>query len=67
MIRNNTGLPAAVNGARLVSLLDEIHAGWPVRIRSIALVGHSMGGLVIRSAYAKADLSEHRWIVDATT
>jgi pimeloyl-ACP methyl ester carboxylesterase len=63
-IRYNTGLAVAGNGARLASLLEEVHAGWPLPVRSIALVGHSMGGLVIRSAYAAALDAGHGWIDD---
>ena len=43
-IRYNTGRPVAANGADLARLLATSDA------REIALVGHSMGGLVIHSA-----------------
>jgi pimeloyl-ACP methyl ester carboxylesterase len=49
-IRYNTGLPIAENGRRLDALLDELVATWPVPVECVALVGHSMGGLVIRAA-----------------
>jgi pimeloyl-ACP methyl ester carboxylesterase len=61
-VRYNTGRAIAANGARLASLLEEIHAGWPQPVASIALVGHSMGGLVIRSACAAASRAGHAWI-----
>lgn len=53
-LRANTGLPLATNGAALASLLDGLVARWPVPVRRIALVGHSMGGLIIRAACAVA-------------
>ncbi|MEO6950627.1 MAG: alpha/beta hydrolase [Polyangia bacterium] len=49
-LRYNSGRAVADNGASLSKLLDEIVATYPVPVESITLVGHSMGGLVIRSA-----------------
>jgi pimeloyl-ACP methyl ester carboxylesterase len=43
-VRYNTGRHISENGASLAALLDEVDAG------EIALVGHSMGGLVARAA-----------------
>ena len=54
-VRYNTGLHISDNGRRLAELLDELDRDWPVPVEEITLVGHSMGGLVARSAchYAK--------------
>jgi pimeloyl-ACP methyl ester carboxylesterase len=60
-LRANTGLPVAENGVALASLLDRLVAGWPTPVRRIALVGHSMGGLVVRAACAVLTDSEHGW------
>jgi pimeloyl-ACP methyl ester carboxylesterase len=49
-IRFNTGRHISENGLSLSELLDEVVAEWPVPVEQIALVGHSMGGLVARSA-----------------
>src|SRR4051794_40009151 len=49
-IRFNTGRHISENGASLAALLDDLVAEWPVEVRRIALIGHSMGGLVARSA-----------------
>ncbi len=56
-LRYNSGLHISDNGRRFAQLLDELVAGWPVELHEIALVGHSMGGLVARSAshYGRAD------------
>jgi len=50
--RYNTGRPVVVNGRLLAEALDALQASWPVPIAEMALVGHSMGGLVARSACA---------------
>jgi pimeloyl-ACP methyl ester carboxylesterase len=63
-IRYNSGLRVSDNGARLAGLLDQIHAAWPVPVESVSLVGHSMGGLVIRSACGIAEAADQRWIDD---
>jgi pimeloyl-ACP methyl ester carboxylesterase len=49
-IRYNSGLRVSQNGRCLSELMDDIVANWPVEVERIALVGHSMGGLVARSA-----------------
>ena len=49
-IRYNTGRHVSDNGRDLARLLTELTAAWPGQMREILLVGHSMGGLVIRSA-----------------
>lgn len=63
-VRYNSGLPVATNGSHLAALLEEVHAHWPTPVRSIALVGHSMGGLVVRSACEAALHAGHRWVED---
>ncbi|MEM8599230.1 MAG: alpha/beta hydrolase [Bacteroidota bacterium] len=54
-VRYNTGLPIADNGRRLAGLLGVLHARWPAPVDEIAVVAHSMGGLVVRSALHHAD------------
>lgn len=49
-IRYNTGLHIASNGARFAALLEQLCAEWPVSDPQLVLIGHSMGGLVIRGA-----------------
>lgn len=53
-LRLNTGVPLAENGVATAALLSRIVEGWPVPVRRIALVGHSMGGLILRAACAVA-------------
>jgi pimeloyl-ACP methyl ester carboxylesterase len=60
-VRYNSGRRIADNGAALSDLLEELVAAWPVPVRSIALVGHSMGGLVARSAVHQAGEQGLHW------
>ncbi|MGD9960521.1 esterase/lipase family protein [Nocardioides sp.] len=54
MLRMNTGLSLRENGAALAGLLQDLYDAWPSRPRRIALVGHSMGGLIARAGCAVA-------------
>jgi pimeloyl-ACP methyl ester carboxylesterase len=49
-VRFNTGCHISENGRTLAESLDGLVAGWPVPVEEIVLIGHSMGGLVARSA-----------------
>lgn len=51
-VRANTGLTLAENGAALASLMTHLVTSWPTDVQRIALVGHSMGGLIVRAACA---------------
>jgi pimeloyl-ACP methyl ester carboxylesterase len=48
--RYNTGLPVIENGRTLAALIEALVREHPVAVSEIALIGHSMGGLVARSA-----------------
>ena len=50
LLRYNTGLHISVNGRTLADILALLYDQWPVPITDLVLVGHSMGGLVVRSA-----------------
>jgi pimeloyl-ACP methyl ester carboxylesterase len=49
-LRYNTGRHISENGRDLAELLQELVANWPTDVHEVVLVGHSMGGLVSRSA-----------------
>ncbi|HEY2160303.1 MAG TPA: alpha/beta fold hydrolase [Solirubrobacteraceae bacterium] len=49
-VRYNTGLHISENGRALAELLEQIVAAWPTEVHEVSLIGHSMGGLVARSA-----------------
>jgi pimeloyl-ACP methyl ester carboxylesterase len=57
----NSGRHIAANGRDFSVLLDRLVAQWPVEITDIAIVGHSMGGLVARSACQHAAASSSAW------
>ena len=60
-VRYNTGLRVCDNGRRLAAMIDDLVANWPVKVDEIILVGHSMGGLVSRSACHYAEADGHAW------
>ncbi|MDO9407882.1 triacylglycerol lipase [Patulibacter sp.] len=61
-IRYNSGRRIPQNGAELASVLEQLVAVWPGGVRDLALIGHSMGGLVCRSACAVAAETGHGWV-----
>jgi pimeloyl-ACP methyl ester carboxylesterase len=58
----NSGRHISTNGAELAMLLERMVEAWPVPLRELVLVGHSMGGLVIRSACAAGEGRGHGWM-----
>jgi len=60
-VRYNTGLRVSQNGRQLARLLDDLTAGWPAGVEDVVLVGHSMGGLVVRSACHYGAQDERGW------
>ena len=61
-VRYNTGRHVSENGRSLADELEALVAAWPARVDRIALVGHSMGGLVARSACHQAAERGDRWV-----
>jgi pimeloyl-ACP methyl ester carboxylesterase len=53
----NSGRHVSQNGREFSGLLEGLVAGWPLPVEELVIVGHSMGGLVARSAchYATVD------------
>jgi pimeloyl-ACP methyl ester carboxylesterase len=60
-VRANTGLPIAESGVALSALLTRLVEAWPTEVRRIALVGHSMGGLIARAACAVSTSADRDW------
>ena len=60
-LRYNTGLHISDNGRELARQLERLIASWPTEVEEITLVGHSMGGLVARSACHYGADENARW------
>ena len=60
-VRYNSGRHISENGRSLSELMEQLLAVWPVDVDEIALVGHSMGGLVARSACCHAAEADADW------
>ena len=58
----NTGLHISENGAELAAQLESMVEQWPVPVTEITIVGHSMGGLVARSAAHLAHERDQQWV-----
>ena len=46
----NSGLHVSINGHALAAQLERLLDAWPVPVERLVLLGHSMGGLLARSA-----------------
>jgi len=49
-LRYNTGRHISESGRELAEHLDRLISAWPTEVDEVVLIGHSMGGLVARSA-----------------
>ena len=61
-LRYNSGLHVAENGKLLAELLELLVRHWPRPVEELAIVGHSMGGLVARSACLTGEELRHDWL-----
>jgi len=60
-LRYNSGLPIASNGRSLAEMLETLVGNCPSSVEELAIVGHSMGGLVARSACYHGRAAGHEW------
>jgi pimeloyl-ACP methyl ester carboxylesterase len=58
----NTGLHISTNGRAFAELIEALLHAWPVPVDELVLLGHSMGGLVSRSACHYGELAGHDWL-----
>ena len=56
-----TGLHVSTNGRALANQLEQLLAQWPHPVERFAIVTHSMGGLVARSALHYGRAAGHHW------
>ncbi len=57
----NSGRHVSTNGREFAGLLEALAKAWPVPVDEIAIVAHSMGGLLARSAFHYARAARHKW------
>ncbi len=57
----NTGLHVSSNGRTFAGLIEVLLEQWPVTVKELVIVGHSMGGLVARSACHYGALAGQDW------
>jgi hypothetical protein len=57
----DSGLHVSTNGRALANQLEQLLDQWPQPIARFAIVGHSMGGLLARSALHYGRGAEHHW------
>jgi hypothetical protein len=57
----NSGQHVSVNGRAFDERLEALVAHWPQPVRRLVLVGHSMGGLLARSALHHGQQAGRRW------
>jgi len=58
----NSGRHISSNGRDFAELLASTLASWPVPVQDLTIVGHSMGGLVARSACHHAQQQRLAWL-----
>jgi pimeloyl-ACP methyl ester carboxylesterase len=61
-LRYNTGRHVCDNGDDLAALISSLTVEWPVPLTRLTLIGHSMGGLVIRAACHRASIDDLQWL-----
>lgn len=57
----NSGRHISTNGRELSELIQSLVDAWPVSLNEVTVIGHSMGGLLARSACHYADAAGHTW------
>ena len=60
-LRYNSGLHIVSNGRAFAELLENLIGNWKLPVQELAIMGHSMGGLVARSACHYARAAGHAW------
>jgi hypothetical protein len=62
----NSGRHVSQNGRDFAALLQQLLAAWPVPVDELVIVGHSMGGLLARSACHHAQMQQQAWLGSLT-
>lgn len=61
-LRYNTGRHISQNGEEFAKMLEQLIAAWPCKVKELVILGHSMGGLVTRSACYFAQKHQMNWL-----
>ena len=61
-VRYNTGRHISENGRALADALRDLLSSWPDPVEEVLLIGHSMGGLVARSACHLGAERQDAWV-----
>ncbi len=62
----NTGLGLRENGELLAAELERLVQDWPTPIDQLCLIGHSMGGLIIRAACEAGRSEQKPWLASVS-
>jgi len=57
----NSGRHVSTNGREFAELMESLVRHWPVPVTELAVIAHSMGGLVSRSACHYGAMAGHAW------
>jgi pimeloyl-ACP methyl ester carboxylesterase len=60
-LRYNSGQHISTNGREFADLMEALLHAWPQPVERLAVIGHSMGGLLARSACHHATGARHEW------
>lgn len=61
-LQYNSGRHVSTNGREFAGMMEQLARAWPARVDEVVIIGHSMGGLVARSACHYAKRAKHRWL-----
>lgn len=57
----NSGRHVSTNGHDFAELLEDLLRAWPVPVEELVIIGHSMGGLLARSAFHYGERAGQAW------
>ena len=57
----NSGQHVSSTGRALADILETLLQAWPVPVKELVIIGHSMGGLLAHSACHYGELAGHAW------
>lgn len=58
----NSGQHISLNGRAFAQTLEQLLAAWPQPVERLVLLGHSMGGLLMRSAMQQGAAAGQAWV-----